>query len=103
MNDVQTTEAQVLGLNNNWLDTTTGGELVAGDCTTWQATDNWETVQYWTYPIYGNTVSTTYSWRSKIRLKLSEVLYLRKQARRDKKLKKILQKFGEHIEIEVDF
>lgn len=96
MNDVQT--VQTLGLNENWLDTTTGQDV---NLCQQSNTGDWEYTT-WTYPIYGNTC-TTYSWSSKIRLKLSEVLYLRKQARKDKKLQKILRKFGSHIEIEVDF
>lgn len=55
--------------------------------------------------VLGANYVYSYSWPTytRIRLKLSEVLYLRKKARQDKKLRKILQQFTGHIEIEVDF
>jgi len=53
-------------------------------------------------PVYNTTYVTTYV-DQKIKLKLSEVERLRKAARQDKRLKTVLEKFTQLIEIEVDF
>lgn len=55
------------------------------------------------YPYYFPYTYTQYIERPPIDLKLSEVEYLRKQAKGDKKLRDILQKFTLHIRITVDF
>ena len=83
-----------LALNENWLETTSGGlvtydnDTVTCEWTGW--TYPWQTSTYWGAPL-------------KIRLTLTEILYLRKQAQKDKRLRVILQQFTPYIEIEVDF
>lgn len=87
-------------MNNNWLnytdtDTTTC-TITTGTtcCCVGSCSCNW------TYtPTYTNWITSPVT----IKLKFSEVEYLRKRCKDDNKLKKILSKFGPHIEIEVDF
>lgn len=52
---------------------------------------------YWSYPVYISSPARP------IKLTLSEVDRLRKAARTDAKLKAILSKFTDQIEITVDF
>jgi hypothetical protein len=58
-----------------------------------------------TTPTYTGTDWTWgYSWQTwkRVRLTLTEVMYLRRAGRRDKKLRRILRKFTEVIELEID-
>jgi len=63
-----------------------------------------ETTHYVT-PAYSYYYHDTYWWPTlqKVRLKMSEVETLRRAAKKDKALKKVLEKIGPHIEVEVDF
>jgi hypothetical protein len=97
---------QLLACNSNWLEgnqqrrisgntlsntssgyvpTTTSGGITIGT--------------YW-YPYYQTWYPSSYT---PVNLKMSEVEYLRKQAKTDKKLREILQKFTHLIQITVDF
>jgi hypothetical protein len=89
---MDTTEMKV-GLNANWLDSTSAtSNTVSGDC----ASSIITCAPYWySWPYYG--VSRP------IKLGMSEVEYLRGMAKKNKKLRAILGKFTESIEIIVDF
>jgi len=93
-------------LNNNWLGDSSAmvGNLTSGSFTTSNCI---QTTGYapsyscyqstWYYPVY-------YSLPARpIKLAMSEVERLRKAAKADPKLKDILQKFTDQIEIIVDF
>lgn len=94
---------QAYALNTGWLDekylnttataaaTTNGCLTVSGSCVTPYYNQN----TYWYY--YPSPD------RRPIRLGLSEVEKLRSCAKRDAKLKKILEKFTDQIEVVVDF
>ena len=74
-------------VSSNYISTSCNCGTTAGTCYT-------TTFTYWPYNSYSPV---------KLTLKFSEVEYLRKLAKKDSKLKKILSNFGPHIEIEVDF
>jgi hypothetical protein len=108
--------SQLLACNAAWLETnqmtntTYGSPYDAGvvpllDSRHWDGGSGctgqspWTYTNYWWpyYPVY------TTSPARPIKLKMSEVERLRKAAKDDPKLKAILNKFTEQIEIEVDF
>jgi len=85
MSDAATSNANTqFALTSNWLDY--GDTTTSADLTCWQPL----TYQWWSGP-------------SRILLKLSDAMYLRKLARRDKRLRKILREFTPHIELTLDF
>lgn len=88
---------QAYALNAGWLETgnTTTNLSVSGNSQT--ATFSgycWPSNTYWYYPTPD---------RRPIKLGMSEVEKLRSAAKRDAKLKKILEKFTDQIEVVVDF
>ena len=103
--------SQLLACNDMWLDgaptavagtTNCSGYPYNGGSGGGTAGSSWRYTSYgywWPdyYPVY--TASPT----RPIKLKMSEVERLRKAAKDDPKLKAILNKFTEQIEIEVDF
>ena len=103
-------EAQTVTLAADWLEessdvtappmttTVTSGLCISGNAVTGNTTVDWG--HYWAQPTYWNVSYTT---PTKIRLKMSEVEKLRAAAKRDKALREVLEKFGPHIEVEVDF
>ena len=89
-------------LSNTWLDSTSQLKITGNttsittmctSCNSYNCGCN-----HWYTPSYPWNYCTP-----NITLKFSEVEYLRKAAKKDAKLKKILKNFGPHIEIEVDF
>jgi len=85
MSDAATSNANTqFALTSNWLDYS--DETSAADVTCWTPMTN-----YW------------WSGPQRILLKLSDAMYLRKLARRDKRLRKILEQFTAHIELTLDF
>jgi hypothetical protein len=83
-----------LAVTSNWLDVTpsSDGELTIG------STEFSGSYCYWPYyPVYATSVARP------IKLTMSEVERLRKAAKADEKLKSILKKFTQQIEITVDF
>jgi len=101
-------ETGALVLASDWLGdtphtTTTVGGMINGSTTTYGDTFDSTTTVY-TYPWWATHYYYHYDTpRRPIKLKLSEVEKLRKAAKADAKLKEILQKFTDHIEITVDF
>lgn len=103
---METTSLPVSWLNTDSpLGTTTApATTLVGDTT--NASGSW-----YTYPIYPILEPTyryyhDYSWWTKIekiRLTMTDVEKLRAAAKKDKTLKKVLEKIGPHIEVEVDF
>ncbi len=96
----------LVALNNNWLDNNVAvGMNVTSDsvtATSWTVADssanfcvNWP-------PYYGSWYHVATTPRP-IRLTLAEVQRLRAAAKRDAKLKAILAKFTDQIEVAVDF
>ena len=85
---------QTLACNANWLDNNTATTTVSGCFDSGSNNLYWTG---WTYPVYYPTPSRP------IKLGMSEVDYLRRLARSDDKLKSILKKFTDQIEITVDF
>lgn len=89
------TGAAAYGLNTYWLDqsfpvnTTATNYLTTSGCA-----GTWTNGMYWYYPVTDHRP---------IKLGLSEVEKLRSAAKRDAKLKKILEKFTDQIEVVVDF
>ena len=88
-------------LNTNWLEqqatTTTNCNLTISGNTATQAgyySGYWPNTTYWCYPVREHRP---------IKLGMSEVEKLRSAAKRDAKLKKILEKFTDQIEVVVDF
>lgn len=80
------------------------------DTTSYSLANNWlDYVPSTTTTIAGTYVSNwpwlcyTYSYVPKIKLKLSEIERLREAARKDSDLKAVLNKFTQHIEVEIDF
>lgn len=103
------TQTQTFSVSENWLDTNTTNTAVGttiypiGDHVNTQVTV-WPIVPInpWYYPV--PSYCTVYSGPAKpIKLGLSEVERLRAAAKRDAKLKKILEKFTDLIEVTVDF
>lgn len=103
--------ATTLACNSAWLDST--APTIAGGvtsaltaCTTASVNgcgNTWYYGGYW-YPYYPTvTFYQTDNIERKVSLKLSEVERLRKAAKDDPKLKAVLNKFTEFIEITVDF
>jgi len=98
---------QAIALNNDWLNATptvatnyldsTSGEVVNGSTTTFGCTADWWTYPWYTYPVYVSGPARP------IKLKMSEVEFLRTKAQKDAKLRKILAKFTDQIEVTVDF
>lgn len=93
-----------LAVTSEWLNAngSTAGSLVGGTTTNCNLPWNPTPVQwpYWGWPTY----YYSYSGPSRpIKLTLSEVERLRAAAKRDAKLKAILAKFTDLIEITVDF
>jgi hypothetical protein len=91
-------DAQVsgpVGLSANWLDATTTVGLNDSSLTNHVTLTGW-----WNYPWYSWPY---YSVARPVKLAMSEVEYLRGIARKDKKLRAILGKFTEVIEVTVDF
>ena len=92
----------LVALNDNWLNndtaiTATGiGDAVAGTTTTYGSGF------YTNFPYYGSWYYTT-TERRPIRLTMAEVQRLKAAAKRDAKLKAVLAKFTDQIEVEVDF
>jgi hypothetical protein len=101
--------AELLACSNNWLDETqerrqfvpnsTSISGVSGGTTTGTYNTGIVAGSYY-YPYYSPWYVTSYT---PVNLKLSEVEYLRKKAKDDKKLREILQKFTHLIQITVDF
>jgi hypothetical protein len=96
-------EGTLLACNSNWLDDTQERRVqttltTTSGITTYGTTGTYIGQVY--YPYYSNWYVSSYT---PVTLKLSEVEYLRKQAKNDKKLKEILQKFTHLIQIVVDF
>ena len=103
--------ATTLACNSGWLDSTAptiSGSVTATNaaCTTASVNgcgDTWYYGGYW-YPYYPTVpFYQTATTERRVSLKLSEVERLRKAAKDDPKLKAILNKFTEFIEITVDF
>ncbi len=93
--------ATLMACNADWLDTNAscasgGVELTTTSGFLGQAS-NLTFYQPWYYPVYASTPARP------IKLTLGEVERLRKAAKADDKLKTILQKFTQQIEIAVDF
>ena len=85
-------------------DTVTGGSINAGF---WTNGNVWDYGVPYTVPYTEPTYYYHYwpNWKEtvKIRLTMTDVEKLRAAAKKDKTLKKVLQKIGPHIEVEVDF
>ncbi len=101
-------ENTTLCLTDTWLDDTQPWVSTTTTGHTFEL--NTPTITYpdWTAPFTTSNYVTywpDYSYRTygKIQLKLSEVMYLRKCASEDKKLRKVLKKLAPYIEITVDF
>lgn len=96
-----TPQVQTLALSAGWLNdknpaNDSGGTLTTNYCAAYQSGTAWyPNTWYYTWP-------QTYTPRP-IRLGLSEVEKLRQAAKRDAKLKAILEKFTDQIEVVVDF
>ena len=89
-------------------DATGGGcQTVAGGSTNGSSVTNIIPWDPWDYGVQYNYPYYHYwpNWKEtvKIRLTMSDVEKLRAAAKKDKTLKKVLQKIGPHIEVEVDF
>lgn len=99
---------ELVALNSNWLDDivspTIGGSF--GSTTIGVVANSafgyCIAAPYWPSPYPSWTITTT-SEHKPIKLGYSEIERLRAAARRDAKLKKILQKFTDMIEVVVDF
>ncbi len=103
-------KTETLALNNNWLESSqssnqatqathcmggaTGGLTMNG---IGQTITTYGYYQPWYYPVYYSSPARP------IKLTLSEVERLRKAAKADEKVKAILAKFTDQIEITVDF
>lgn len=85
-------------LTGGWTDTTTTGtNLLIGD--PWIS-------QPWVYPIYNHFTTICHChWfkQPKIRLDMAEVNTLRRAAKKDKKLKDVLEQFTDYIEVIMEF
>jgi len=105
---------ELTSVPTNWLDCNTVQYVDSGGCetVTLELTTNSDGITWipnntfypWTDPSCHYYHS--YPWWSsvqKIRLTMSDVEKLRAAAKKDKTLKKVLQKIGPHIEVEVDF
>lgn len=96
----------LVALNNNWLDNNVAvGMNATSDSvatTSWTAADSSADFYVNWPPYYGSWYHATTTPRP-IRLTLAEVQRLRAAAKRDAKLKAILAKFTEQIEVAVDF
>jgi hypothetical protein len=95
---------QLLACNANWLDDTQERRIQANQTFTSgnssMVTNSGTYVGSYYYPYYYPWIITNYT---PVSLKLSEVEYLRKKAKDDKKLREVLQKFTHLIQITVDF
>ena len=96
---------QLLACNSNWLDNTQERRIQANSITNTTGgyvptTTSGVAISGYYYPYYTPWYVSSYT---PINLKMSEVEYLRKQAKNDKKLREILQKFTQLIQITVDF
>ena len=96
---------ETTSLPTNWIECDTlRWETTTADTATITVGGTWENGADWTgyvYPYYHQ-----YNWWptiEKIRLTMSDVEKLRQAAKKDKTLKKVLNKLGPHIEVEVDF
>ena len=89
--------SELVALNSNWLETTTTVDAYSNssNATIWYSGQCW--------PPYAHSWLTFTSDPKPIKLGYSEVERLRQAAKRDAKLKKILQKFTDLIEVVVDF
>lgn len=87
-------DGTVMYVGEDWLQDK-GGDTVHVENIT-QPFSNWR-------PYYERRYPWIYQPTTKIRLKLSEVEYLRKLCEDDKKLRETMEKFAPHIEVEVDF
>jgi len=113
---------EVASLNDDWLEW--DGEKpwysMAGEAGIWRhdeylinpASGSCDSVTVWDgTDTTSNYVNGTYYYQwtdwwptlQKVRLKMSEVETLRRAAKKDRALKKVLEKIGPHIEVEVDF
>lgn len=84
-------EVKAHGTNNASIATSFSGNLSGTVTNFWTG---WPNNTYWYYPVPDHRP---------IKLGLSEVEKLRSAAKRDAKLKKILEKFTDQIEVVVDF
>ena len=97
---------QLLACNSNWLDDTQERRVQASLTSTIGGNSSASifssgiTIGIYYYPYYQPWYITGHT---PVNLKMSEVEYLRKQAKNDKKLREILQKFTHLIQITVDF
>ncbi len=105
---------ETTGLPTNWLDTgpvnytQTSTPILGNTVTTTDNTAmNWINGNSWYEPCQRQTLYYHWwpNWKEtvKIRLTMSDVEKLRDAAKKDKTLKKVLNKLGPHIEVEVDF
>lgn len=92
--------SQTMALSSNWLDETTFPQSSGGSIGDNTAVGSVTSYGYYYYPEPWHYRL----WETKrIDLKLSEVETLRAAAKKDKKLKDILNKFSALIRVEVDF
>lgn len=100
------TQTQTLAVTGDWLNAngSATGSLVGGTANC-NFPDHWNPSITVNWPYYGwPSYYVSYSGPSRpIKLTLSEVERLRAAAKRDAKLKAILAKFTDQIEITVDF
>lgn len=97
---------ELAALNTNWLDTTTvsASNSIGGLTSTTAGTvvsNNCVISDVYRYPWY--TYVPSYVASRPIRLTLKDVERLRLAAKRDAKLKAILEKFTDQIEVELSF
>lgn len=94
-------EAMIGYLNGNWLNegTATASMITTGVTSTASYYDPTMWPYPTTYPVYVTTATPA----RPIRLTMSEVERLRKAARADDKLRDVLAKFTDQIEVVVDF
>ena len=89
--------AMTMAATSGWLDSNAGGAATTGGC---GSLSSITVSPYWPYPYY---YPVHESPARPIKLTLADVERLRKAAKADEKLKAILQKFTNLIEITVSF
>ena len=87
--------AMTMAATSGWLDSNAGGAATTGGCGSLSSITVWQFWPYY-YPVYESPARP-------IKLTLADVERLRKAAKADEKLKAILQKFTNLIEITVAF
>lgn len=97
-------KSELAALNENWLNATNTSTncVEISETATSPVVSNSGCVSGWYYNNYPWYITHTVSHRP-IRLTLPEVERLRLAAKRDAKLKAILAKFTDQIEVELDF